>query len=61
MDEEEQYRLVKLEKKISQLDLDSITHGLPPPRPMPNSKPLDEMYNAIPIPKENRSRNICTK
>ena len=53
MDEEEQYRLVELEKKISQLDLDAMTRGLPPDAA--NAKLdaiMEEIYNSIPIPKD---------
>jgi hypothetical protein len=53
MDEEEQYRLLELEKKISQLDLDALTQGLPPVAANDKLDALmEEIYNSIPIPKD---------
>ena len=53
MDEEEQYRILELEKKIAQLDLDAITHGLPPAAANAKIEAImEEIYNSIPIPKD---------
>ena len=52
-DKEEEYRLLELEKKISQLDLAALTRGLPPAAALAKEEAiLDEIYNSIPIPKD---------
>ncbi len=50
--EAEEYRLVEMEKKIAQLDLDALTRGLPPDAANAKIDAIfQELYNSIPIPK----------
>jgi hypothetical protein len=53
MDEEEQYRILELEKKLSELDLDAITRGLPPAAARAKEDEIcRQLWDAIPIPKD---------
>jgi hypothetical protein len=53
IDEVEEYRLVELEKKIAQLDLEALTRDLPPRAANEKLEVIfEELYNSIPIPKD---------
>jgi hypothetical protein len=53
MDEEEQYRILELDKKLSELDLDAITRGLPPAAARAKEDEIcRQLWDAIPIPKD---------
>jgi hypothetical protein len=53
IDEEEQYRLVELEKKISQLDWAALIRGLPKDQARATEKAImDQLWDSIPIPKD---------
>jgi hypothetical protein len=52
-DKEEEYRLLELEKKVAQLDFNTLLGGLSPAAALAKEEAiLEELWNAIPIPKD---------
>jgi hypothetical protein len=53
MDEEEQYRILELDKKLAGLDLEAITRGLSPAAASAKEDEIcQQLWDAIPIPKD---------
>jgi hypothetical protein len=53
MDEEEQYRILMVDKKLSGLDLDAITRGLSPAAANAREEEIfQQLWDSIPIPKD---------